>query len=78
MLIKFSILDRIVTYDLLYVDTVDRGCFVKKIFLENFCNSISFSFAVQPATLLKKRLRYRWSLVNFAKFLKTRFSKVSL
>ena len=46
MLIKFSILDRIVTCDMLYIDTVDRGCSVKKVFLENFCNAISFLFAV--------------------------------
>ena len=61
---------------------IARRCSVKIVFLkisqnspENTCTGVSFLIKLQaaPATLLKKRFRYRCFPVNFAKILKTRF-----
>ena len=60
-----------------------QGCSMKNSVLRNFtkltgkhlCQSLFFNKVVglRPATLLKKRLRHRCFLVNFAKFLRTPF-----
>ena len=59
-------------------EAVAQRCSVKKVFLEISQNSqentcARDSFLIEPATLLKKDLWYRYFPVNFAKFLRTPF-----
>ena len=70
----------------LLIEAVAQRCSLRKLFLEisqnyeeNTCTRVSFLIKLQavPATLLKKRLCHRCFPVNFAKFLRTRFLKIT-
>ena len=65
------------------IEAVARRCSIEKVYFkilqnsqEKICARVSFLnkvVGVRPATLLKKRFWHRYFLVNFAKFLRTRF-----
>ena len=62
-----------------YSEAVVWRCSVKKVLEilenspENTFARVSFLIYLQASTLLKKRVRYRFYPVNFAKFLRTTF-----
>ena len=64
-------------YSVVVTEAATGGVPQKKMFLtgKHLCQSLFFNkvLGLRPATLLKKRLWYRCSPVDFAKFLRTPF-----